>query len=440
MALTAASAPASVNPNQVDLSKFEPGNGPPPGMTWSETQGQWMPSNSVVGAMPSSDMAMPIAAQTAPLQTALSNPLGGQVANYVTPPTLATAGSSASGTLTQGSALPNITTTQQQATAAPSWYTDYLSNLAQQGQTASQGAQYVGATPLQQQAFEQTAQNVGSYMPSLEAATNLARQTGDYNVAQAAGEFMNPYTERVVNELGRLGRSNIEKYLAPQATAAAVGSGQFGSKRGAEVLGQAINTGLSNLNLAQSQALQTGYGQALQAAQQQEAARLAASQQLGNLASQRQALGLGDINALATLGSQQQQIAQNEQLFPFQTAAQQAALLRGYTIPTSVSSTYTGPIPGAYSPSPLSQIAGVGSLLGALATPGPGGSTSPGANIIGALGSAGKALYDLLPSFSPSSSGFVGLTPDMARELGLYGGSALDTAGASGDVLENILF
>lgn len=35
------------------ISKFEPGNGPPPGMTWSETQGKWMPSNSVVGAMPS---------------------------------------------------------------------------------------------------------------------------------------------------------------------------------------------------------------------------------------------------------------------------------------------------------------------------------------------------------------------------------------------------
>ena len=31
---------------------FVPGNGPPSGMTWSETQGQWMPSNSVVGAMP----------------------------------------------------------------------------------------------------------------------------------------------------------------------------------------------------------------------------------------------------------------------------------------------------------------------------------------------------------------------------------------------------
>lgn len=353
MALTVASSPASVNPNQTNVSQ---------------------PLMNTMSVAPSQ--------------------------NYVTPPALATPGSTASGTLTQGSALPNITTTQQQATAAPSWYTDYLSNLAQQGQMASQGAQYVGATPLQQQAFQQTAQNVGSFMPSLEAATNLAQQAGQYDAAQAAGQFMNPYTERVVNELGRLGRSNIEKYLAPQATAAAVGSGQFGSKRGAEVLGQAINTGLSNLNLEQSRALQTGYGQALQAAQQQEAARLAASQQLGNLATQRQALGLGDVNALATLGAQQQQIAQNEQLFPLQTATQQAGLLRGYSIPTSVSSTYTGPIPGAYSPSPLSQIAGVGSLLGALATPTAGG-VSPGENLIKGIGKIGKTLYDLLPNIDP---------------------------------------
>jgi len=41
------------------MSKFEPGNGPPPGMTWSETQGKFMPSDSVVGAMPSGNMPLP---------------------------------------------------------------------------------------------------------------------------------------------------------------------------------------------------------------------------------------------------------------------------------------------------------------------------------------------------------------------------------------------
>ena len=325
--------------------------------------------------------------------------------NYVTPPNIGTAGSpSGSGSLTQGSALPNITTTQSQATAAPSWYTDYLSNLAQKGTEAGANAQYVGATPLQQQAFQQTAQNTGSYQPNLQAATNLAQQAGNYDVATEAGKFMNPYTQQVVGALGDVGRRNIEQYLAPGATAAAVGSGQFGSKRGAEVLGQAMNQGLQNLNLAQSQALQTGYGQSLQAAQQQEAAKLAASQQFGNLANQTQSQSLADINALSTLGAQQQTIGQNEQLFPLQTAAQQAALLRGYTMPTSVSSTYTGPIPGAYSASPLSQIAGVGSLLGALNTSSANGGPSPAANIIGGLAGAGSSLYNWLSGQSNAAS------------------------------------
>ena len=42
------------------------------------------------------------------------------------PNTGATAGSPSGGSFTQGAALPNITTTQSQATAAPQFYTDYL--------------------------------------------------------------------------------------------------------------------------------------------------------------------------------------------------------------------------------------------------------------------------------------------------------------------------
>jgi hypothetical protein len=265
--------------------------------------------------------------------------------------------------LEQGTPLPNITTTQEQQTKAPSWYTDYLSNLATTGTSAGTGAEYVGAQPLQNQAFTNVASNVGNYQPALTAATNLANTAGGSDVATMAGNFMNPYTQNVVDALGVQGRRNIEQYLAPGATSAAVGSGQFGSKRGAEVLGQAINSGLSNLNAAQAQALQTGYTQALTAAQNQVANQLAGSQQLGNLATSTQALGLGDVNALATLGGQEQQIKQNESLFPLDVASKQAGILRGYTVPTSVASTYTGPIPGAYAPSPLQQIAGVSSLL-----------------------------------------------------------------------------
>jgi hypothetical protein len=347
----------------------------------------------------------------------------GSVPNFAAVPDLGmTAGSApGGGGLTQGTALPNITTVQKQATATPTFYTDYLNQLAKQGASAAQNAQFVGPTGLQSKAFDLTARNVGSYDPALDAATNLAGQAGAYDAAAAAGRYMNPYTQNVVDALGVEGRRNIEKYLAPGATAAAVGSGQFGSKRGAEVLGNAINTGLSNLNLAQSQALQTGYSQALQASQQEQQARLAGSQRFSDIANQRQALGLGDINAAATIGEQQRALAQNQQLFPMQQLTSQAALLRGQTIPTSTSSSYTGPIPGAYNASPLSQIAG----LGALAKEVPNLFSSIGSGVdkiaSGAIGNAVNRGFNAL-------TGGSGGTKPIAYQQPLADGSIMNVA------------
>jgi hypothetical protein len=133
---------------------------------------------------------------------------------------------------------------------------------------------------------------------------------------------------------------------------------------------------LQNINAAQAQALQTGYSQALQAAQADQASKLNASQQMGALAKAGQDMSLADINALATMGGQQQTIAQNEQMFPLQALNAASQTVRGFTIPTNVSSTYTGPIPGAYAASPLSQIAGLGAIIA-------GGSSTPFGQAIG---------------------------------------------------------
>jgi hypothetical protein len=308
-----------------------------------------------------------------------------------------TAGSApGGGGLTQGTALPNITTTQKQATSTPEFYTKYLNQLAEQGADAAQNAKFVGATENQISAFDLAKSSVGSYDPALLSATNLATEAGAYNAADAAGRYMNPYTKNVVDALGVEGRRNIERYLAPAATSAAVGSGQFGSKRGAEALGQAFNTGLSNLNLEQSRALQTGYTQALAAAEQERQARLAGSQRFSDIAKETQTLNLGDINALATMGEQERALKQNQELFPMQQLTSEAALMRGLTIPTSTASSYTGPIPGAYNASPLSQIAG----MGALAKEVPGLLKSVGEGVdkltAGAVGDAVKKGYNAL--------------------------------------------
>jgi len=287
--------------------------------------------------------------------------------------------------LMQGDPLPNITTTQNQVTSAPSWYTDYLSDLAKgvtAGTTGPAGATFAGQQPLQKLAFKQAEDTAGAgtYPGYFDTAMESTKTIGGTDITArpvdpktglpiANGQsrieqFMNPYTTQVVDALGQLGQRNIQQFLAPQATASAVGTGQFGSKRGAEVLGQAINTGLSNTQAAQSQALQQGYTEALRAAQADQAQKLGAASQYGSLATAGQSANLADINALATLGGQEQTIKQNEQLFPLTAMNLGAQALRGYNVPTTVNNTYTGPIPGAYAASPLQQIAGLSSIVG----------------------------------------------------------------------------
>ena len=299
----------------------------------------------------------------------------------------ATAGSPSTGSFSQGAPLPNITTTQSQATAAPQFYTDYLNQIAQQGTQAAQNSQYVGAQPLQQQAFSQVGQNVGNYQPALQNAINLASSVGDSNLYQAVGD---------------LGEANIRRNLAPQATAGLVGSGQFGSSRGATALGDTLANAELGVTAQQQAALQQDY-----------ANRLNASNALGNLAGQTQALGLGDVNALSTMGGQQQTIAQNQQNYPMSQLTNESALLRGYTMPTSTSSSYTGPIPGAYSASPLQQIAGLGALGAGISNTelgktlfGTADTTNPttGAVIPGASGLIGKGLSSLINSSGSSGN------------------------------------
>jgi hypothetical protein len=270
--------------------------------------------------------------------------------------------------LTQGSPLPNITTTQGTVTTAPGWYTDYLSGLAQGSANAAGAANFVGAQPLQTRAFEQVGQTVGSYQPTLTAATNMVTGAGTTRAPDVVADYMNPYTQQVVNQIGELGQRAIQQNLSPSATAGAVGSGQFGSKRGAEVLGQVIRDANQNILAQQTGALSSGFKDAMAAAQTDLARQMGAGERLGTLAQQTQTQNLADINALAILGEQEQKIKQAEQLFPLQTLGMAAQNLRGFSIPTSTASTYTGPIPGAYAASPLQQIAGLGALLGGVSS------------------------------------------------------------------------
>jgi len=330
------------------------------------------------------------------------------------------------------------------ATTTPQFYTDYLNNVAGRSTAGANAAQYVGASPLQTQAFTGVAQNVGNYQPALNAAgynynvaantditgaaspflqagtqtsgltqANPYLQAGTSSAAPLINDYMNPYTSGVVDQIRLANQQNIAQNLSPAITSGAVGSGQFGSARGANALALGIsNADIGALGL-QNQALQTGYANALAAAQQQRINQLNAGQTAGtlqgqfntnqttagqvagntaaqeaaarttaatgqtNLGQQQQQSGLADVNALATLGGQQQTIAQNQQLFPLDVAAKQMAALSNAQIPTTTMQTMTG--------SPLSAIAGLGALAGGLFSKNASGTSAAG-NLYGAIG------------------------------------------------------
>jgi hypothetical protein len=278
------------------------------------------------------------------------------------------------------------------ATQAPGYYNDYLNTLATCGIAGAKNAQFVGATPLQQQAFGTVTGAANAYKPGLEHAQGTygaanAMATGQSPLTSAqpylhgattclgarTSQLMNPYVHCVVNQINTLGQQNIQQNLAPQATAGAVGSGQFGSQRGAQVLGQTVANANQQILGQQANALMCGYKAAMcgavrQATICQQAGATAANaanqgvQNLGNLAkvgaciaATSQRLGLQGVCALNKMGTTQQTILQNQQCFPLSELTKAGNLLAGKTVPTTTQKTST-----------MSGLGAAGSVLGGL--------------------------------------------------------------------------
>ena len=322
-----------------------------------------------------------------------------------------------------------LQSSSNKSTCAPSYYTNYLCTLATKALAAQCAAQYVGAQPLQNQAFCTAASEAGNYngnfqtgaglvgcaanqniagsaTPYLQAATTasplcaakpLICKTANMSLGQVAQCYMSPYLNNQVQNVSNIGMRNIQQNLAPQATAATVGSGQFGSQRGAQVLGQVENNAMTCLNNTIANMENAGYTTAMCAAKAKESAlgalanTTSAAQEAQNQvqlgagteaatsatqqanALQQAGLGMGTlgtegtnaklacINALATLGGQQQTIAQNKQCYPLTTLSKAAGILSGANVPMSTKQTLCM--------SPLSAIGAAGSAALGLLTP-----------------------------------------------------------------------
>jgi hypothetical protein len=267
--------------------------------------------------------------------------------------------------LTDPTLNPLATTTQTTSTTAPDWYNNMLSGMASGAQNAITSGGVAGPSALQTQAYNTAPTAITAGQPALTSATNIA--TG------AAGgpdinQFMNPYISNVVDEMGRLGQRNFNELLAPAATAGAAGSGQFGSRRGMQVYGNVARDVSSDILGKQTGALQAGYKDAMTAALQEQQNQNAIANTLGTLSGQAYTQGVGGLNALSTLGAQQQATEQARLNYPMTAAQAAASVMKGFTVPTSVSQTTTQPAGvGQMGPSPLGQIANIVSGLGSIA-------------------------------------------------------------------------
>ena len=239
--------------------------------------------------------------------------------------------------------------------------------------------QVAGLSGQQQEAANLASQGIGAYQPflqagqkSIEAGIGALGQTMGAPTQTDLGAYLNPYTQNVIDATSSQMRRQGQ--IAQQGAAAqAVKSGAFGGTReGVQRAEMERNLQDQMANMAAQQYAQN-YAQAQNLYGQQQGRTLQAGQLYGTLGVQQAALGeaqqrlaQGDVNALMTIGQQQQAQSQAELDARRATGLQEA--LTPYQQLSFLSDIYKG-APGtqigltaqsAPSTSPLLQAAGIG--------------------------------------------------------------------------------
>jgi len=270
--------------------------------------------------------------------------------------------------LFEGTAPPNVETTRTTAATAPQYLTDYLTQLAQTGQAqlGLTGSDLVAApSALQQQAYQIAPGVATAYQPAMTAALQAGQGAAAPVTQQDISAFYNPYERAVVDEMQRQSAQNVQRSMLPQLRSAFGGTGAFGSQRYAGAIGQALGDVQADLLGQQSKYRAAGYQSALDAAMKQKQTQQAAASALSGIGTGSETAATSGLKALADLGATQQAYEQAKIEAPTVRAQNIAQILRGYTYPTTTTEKYVGPA-SSYGPSPLSQVAGLGSLIGSM--------------------------------------------------------------------------
>jgi len=231
------------------------------------------------------------------------------------------------------------------------------------------GRQFVAPTSAITQEAQALRGGLGSFAPFLQTAATQAGQAGQFTGPTAYQQFMSPYQRDVIDTT--LAEFDVQAQKGiPSIAAQAVGRGVLGGGREGVVRSEYQQASDRNRAALQAQLLQSGFGQAQQAAQQAFANQQALAQQQQQLATQAPALFGQQISALGALGTQQQaqeqalrsadqQLAFAQQNQPLNLAQQYGqgvmGLISGYPAQFQTQSTPT--------PSPLQTALGAGATL-----------------------------------------------------------------------------
>lgn len=164
-------------------------------------------------------------------------------------------------------------------------------------------------TPDTLSSFNLTRQNVGAYQPFVGLAGAQAAQAGQSLSQRNLSDYMNPYTQNVVDIAKReaIRGDDIQRqqrnYMASKA-------GAFGGSRQGIVEAEAQRNLGQRLDDIQQQGLSAAYDKALNAINMEAGNQTRSAAVLGELGGATQRLGAADATALDTIGTRQQQQTQ----------------------------------------------------------------------------------------------------------------------------------
>lgn len=290
--------------------------------------------------------------------------------------------------LFEGSAPDPVELKKSSAAQAPEYLTNYLSSLAAAGAgalgtvklptetsplsvTPYSGEQLIAKMPD----FYKTLMTpeAGAKLPQLSDLTYYQKPMDEALKAGIASsgvesadisKFYDPFKDQALAELEKQSSKNLMRNVLPALKALGVsgGAGGPGSSRTADISGQVLADYASGLEGQKLTALQNMYKQAIDAAIKEQGQQASAASALSALGAQEQTAATSGIKQLADIGTSRLAYDQSQIDAPLKRALNVAEIMRGYTYPTTSQETAES-LPTVIGSSPLSQIAGLGTLL-----------------------------------------------------------------------------